>query len=282
MATDAPALEGAFRSPRNLAAEVKGSIHDDATASKLGFKGGTVAGSIHMDQFAPLLVEAFGERWFETGDISLYFTQATTDGEAVRAVVEPGEDRARLSMFNEAGDLICKGTASIRAPDAGSDLIKRFREQEPAAEGRLRILAEMRVGDEHRDLPLRISRESLNRSLETITENLPAYADGGVLPPSHAVRLAHLTRGTVMGRSAQPHVGLFGGLEVRHFKGPLRADVDYVGRTRILKFTESPRTENVWYEVTFADPATGADVGQVLYLLRIMKNSSPLWAEAAA
>ena len=45
-----------FRKPRNSAAEVKGSIHDDATASKLGFRGGTVAGSIHMDQFVPGLL----------------------------------------------------------------------------------------------------------------------------------------------------------------------------------------------------------------------------------
>ena len=51
--TDAPSRSNSwtseFRQPRNSAAEVKGSIHDDATASKLGFRGGTVAGSIHMD-----------------------------------------------------------------------------------------------------------------------------------------------------------------------------------------------------------------------------------------
>ena len=52
---------GEFRKPRNSAAEVKGSIHDDATASKLGFKGGTVAGSIHMDQFVPGLLELYGD-----------------------------------------------------------------------------------------------------------------------------------------------------------------------------------------------------------------------------
>ena len=60
--TDAyPVWTSEFRSPRNSAAEVKGSIHDDATASKLGFRGGTVAGSIHMDQFVPGLLEIYGE-----------------------------------------------------------------------------------------------------------------------------------------------------------------------------------------------------------------------------
>jgi hypothetical protein len=65
---------GPFRSPRNSAAEVKGSIHDDATATKLGFRGGTVAGSIHMDQFVPRLLELYGDAWLQTGGLSLYFT----------------------------------------------------------------------------------------------------------------------------------------------------------------------------------------------------------------
>jgi hypothetical protein len=42
-------ITGPVRSPRNLAATITGSIHDDATATSLGFRGGTVAGSVHMD-----------------------------------------------------------------------------------------------------------------------------------------------------------------------------------------------------------------------------------------
>jgi hypothetical protein len=80
-------LAGPFRRPRNTAADVRGSIHDDATAKDLGFRGGTVAGSIHMEQFPPVLVRAFGERWFETGSLSTYFRNVTTDGEPVRAFV---------------------------------------------------------------------------------------------------------------------------------------------------------------------------------------------------
>src|ERR1051325_5562373 len=96
-----------FRKPRNSAAEVKGSIHDDATASKLGFKGGTVAGSLHMDQFIPQLLQTYGEDWLRRGNISLYFRQATVDLEAVRCLtrLDPGAPQARLRMENEAGDL---------------------------------------------------------------------------------------------------------------------------------------------------------------------------------
>ena len=77
-------LVGPLREPRNLAANVAGSIHDDSQAQKLGFRGGTVAGSIHMEQFPPLLLRAFGERWFETGSALLLLPQRH-DGPRARA-----------------------------------------------------------------------------------------------------------------------------------------------------------------------------------------------------
>ena len=268
---------GDFRSPRNMAQEVKGSIHDDATASKLGFRGGTVAGSIHMDQFVPGLLALYGDAWFETGSMSLYFTQATVDAEKVRATVEPGAERARLTMHNEAGALICEGTATL-GRDPRSELARRIEAQTPAEPDALRILKDMKIGDEHHGLPVRIEPEVLAKALETLTEPLPAYRDGKVLPPSHLVRLAHITRGEVLKNSAKPAVGLFGALEVEQFAGALRAGVDYLAATRVLKLTESPKTENVWYEVIFTDAKGGPDLGRVLYLLRFLKGSSPLWA----
>jgi hypothetical protein len=276
--TDAtPAWTGEFRRPRNSAAEVKGSIHDDATASKLGFKGGTVAGSIHMDQFVPGLLEIYGDRWLESGTISLYFTQATVDSEAVRATIEPGEDHARLTMHNEAGAQICEGTASL-GHDQHSELARRLETQTPSEPGALRILKDMRVGDEAFDLPVRIEPEALAAYLERITEAIPAYPRENLLPPAQVVHLAHMTRKAVMAKVAQPSVGLFGALEIEQFAGPLKAGVDYLARTKVLKFSESPKTENVWYEVIFTADEGGPDLARVLYLLRFMKGSSPLWA----
>ncbi|HEY8004771.1 MAG TPA: hypothetical protein VIE16_11115 [Phenylobacterium sp.] len=270
---------GEFRKPRNSAAQAKGSIHDDATASKLGFKGGTVAGSIHMDQFVPGLVELYGERWFETGAMSLYFTQATVDAEAVRATIEAGEDHARLTMHNEDGAQICEGTACL-GRDPRSELARRLEAQTPTEPAALRILKAMAIGEEHRDLPVRVEPDHLAAYLERITEPMAAYRDDRVLPPAQVVHLAHMTRKAVLAKAAQPSVGLFGALEVEQFAGPLRAGVDYLARTKVLKFSESPRTENVWYEVIFTDKAGGPDLGRVLYLLRFMKGSSPLWAQA--
>jgi hypothetical protein len=256
---------------------IVGSIHNDATASKLGFKGGTVPGSVHMDQFVPTILKTYGDAWFERGDISTYFTQATVDNEAVRAELAPGDERARLTMFNEPGAVILEGTASLAAPDPQSELLKRMEMQEPAAAGRLRILGEIKVGDETRDLIVQVPIEHLKRTLDNITETVPAYAEDHILPPSQVVHLAHLTRTSAMAKQKRA-VGLFGALQVQHLRGPFRAGVDYRARTRILKLTESPRTENAWYEVIFRDLKQAEDVGSVLYCLRFMKGSSPLWA----
>src|SRR5689334_5997616 len=173
---DALVWTSEFRKPRNSAAEVKGSIHDDATASKLGFRGGTVAGSIHMDQFVPGLIKLYGDAWFETGGLSLYFTKATVDAEAVQATVEAGAERARLTMHDVPGDQICEGTASL-GPDPQSELARRIVAQTPAAPGTLRILAALQVGDECRDIPVRVEGDDLLKSLETLTEPLAIYRD---------------------------------------------------------------------------------------------------------
>ncbi|HWE99198.1 MAG TPA: hypothetical protein VG248_05325 [Caulobacteraceae bacterium] len=278
-AAPAAELRGPFRTPRNAFQQAKGSIHNDAIASKLGFKGGTVPGSVHMDQFVPLLLQIHGEAWWRRGDISLYFTQATVDAEDVRAVVAPGEQRARLSMFNAAEALICRGTASARAPDSLSEVSRMVVDQRPAARENLRILAAISPGEETAGIPLRLETAKLDEALERLTEPLDLYRREHVLPPSHVVGLAHQARSGALAK-AGPGVGLFGALEVRHYQGPLHAGVDYVGRTKLLKLTESPKTESAWYDVVVSDPASGRDLACVSFMIRFMKASSPLWTDA--
>ena len=65
-------VTGPVREPRNSSIRAgAGSIHDDATAQKLGPRGGTVAGSLHMEQFPPLLVETLGDGWHHSGSMSI-------------------------------------------------------------------------------------------------------------------------------------------------------------------------------------------------------------------
>src|SRR5580692_1178912 len=172
IATETADVVGEFRSPHNSAQQSRGSIHDDATASKLGFKGGTVAGSIHMDQFVPLALKLYGEDWWKRGNMSFYFRQATVDREAVRAFARAGDPHARLWMENEAGALIAEGTASCLGHDEGTAVENLMNGQDKAG-ANLRILKNVKIGDEVTGLDVTATREALDQRLENITEPLP-------------------------------------------------------------------------------------------------------------
>ncbi len=276
---DTADIVGAFRSPHNSAQSSKGSIHDDATASKLGFRGGTVAGSLHMDQFVPLALELYGEDWWKSGNLSFYFRQATVDRESVRALGQAGEPHARLWMENEAGALIADGTASCRGRDSDTAVERLMAGQAKADPAGLRILSKAKVGDEVTGLDVTVSAASLERRLENITERLPVYeGDKAVLPPSMAVALYRGSAQEKLYKTDGPAVGLFGAIELQSIKGPIRADTPYKVRAKILALSESPKTENVWYRAWAADPETGEDLHSMLMYLRYMKASSKLWA----
>jgi len=73
----ADALAGPWRQPHQMlntqVYDSHASIHDDATAQKLGFQGGTIEGPTHFSQFAPLCERLWGKAWFETGCISAHY-----------------------------------------------------------------------------------------------------------------------------------------------------------------------------------------------------------------
>jgi len=280
LASEAADVVGPFRSPHNSAAQQRGSIHDDATASKLGFRGGTVAGSLHMDQFAPLVKQLYGEGWWKQGNMSFYFRQATVDREAVRALAHPGEPHARLWMQNEAGALIAEGTASCQGHDEGTAVENLMHGQSHSDPAGLRILKNLKVGDEVTGLEVTMTREALDHRLETITERLPEYeGEAAILPPSMVV---HLFRGSAqekLYKTDGPAVGLFGAIEIQSINGPARAETPYLVRAKVLALSESPKTENVWYRAWAADPKTGEDVASMLMYLRYMKGSSKHYAD---
>ena len=49
-------LIGQWRRPVNQYQQSKNSIHEDSTAQRLGLRGGTVAGTVHLELFPPLLL----------------------------------------------------------------------------------------------------------------------------------------------------------------------------------------------------------------------------------
>jgi hypothetical protein len=277
-------LVGPLRRPRNLASTQRGSIHDDATAQKLGFRGGTVAGSIHMEQFPPLLVRAFGARWFETGSLSTYFRNATTDGEPVRAFVGvPGDGasdaQVPVRMERDDGTLVLEGSASVGMPDEPSMIARKL--AEPREDGELRILGDIKPGTELTPVRARLRRTDIERRLGVMTEPMEWYEGdspwgGAVANPGLVVHLMTQIQPSMRLRRGGS-VGLYGGIEVRHVRGPVFVEHDYEIAGTVLGVGQTPKTEYVWYEARALDAADGAHVATMTMMLRFMKASSELW-----
>eukprot|EP00438_Fugacium_kawagutii_P036128 Skav236847 [mRNA] locus=scaffold1027:253413:258249:+ [translate_table: standard] len=129
-----PCLVGAWRRPPNdlQEQEVGGghkAIHDDATAAKVGLKLAPIHGTVHWSQLTPLLLEAFGPAWFETGSISVHFVNMVGHLQPVRAFLEISDKNQRKvwmeHMDGRAPQLLftrhASGTETLDLEDARID-----------------------------------------------------------------------------------------------------------------------------------------------------------------
>lgn len=278
-------LASDLHAARNGSADAAGSIHDDVTAAKLGFRGGTVAGSIHMDQFPPVLLRIFGPRFFEDGALSLYFLNATIDREAVCAFVEEPTDGAtqtRVFMKREDGLDVCEGSASLG--DASRSAL-RTRDLRPCDPAQLRILGALRPGMSLGETKVRLGPE---RQLERIAAGLCSgpldwYTGtspwgGAIASPSAAVELLWAPPMKALGAHIGKVVGLFGAIEIAHLAGPIFLDAHYTVTAEVAAVGQSPKTEYLWFDARASD-ADGRGVASMRMLLRFMKASSPLYDE---
>jgi len=282
-------ITGPLRRSVNNSATAKGSIHDDATASKLGFRGGTVAGSIHLELFPPLAVHAFGQRWFERGTISMYFLNATTDREAVRGYLkEPTAGAADAQVdawvLREDGMQVAQGTVAVGNPGAPTALQARPLDRfEP---GDLRLLSGIEPGRKFE--PVRVST-SLDQQLErskVTTEPMDWYTGaspwgGPIVMPAPLVQMLYAKSVQSLRGNIGQAVGLFGAIELRFINGPVMVGQEYTCTGEVIAVGQSPKTEHMWFE-TGLDDDSGRRIAEMRMLLRWMKASSPLYPELRA
>ena len=279
------AVAGPIRSPRNIEQSLPNSIHNDAVAQKLGLRGGTVAGSLHMEQFPPLLISEFGEQWWSKGGLSLYFKYATTDREPVQCFAAHSDRRKdgeqqRVWMDTEEGRRVAEGTAWTGRTPTPTPLAERIASVPPPQD--LRIFRDFGVGKEMDGIPVRIEQEVLARRLAVIVEPLDKYVEPDrygerVLPPSMLVQALTTYHTTMLQGWPNLGVGLYGAIEIEHLAGPCFVEHDYEVRGKVLAVGETPKTEYIWYESVLSEPSGGEDRVRMLMMLRFMKDSSPAW-----
>lgn len=276
------AITGEWRRPVNTAAHQKGGIHDDDTATDLGFRGGTVAGAIHMEQFPPLLLEMFGADFWQTGTLSMYFRSATVDREPVRCLTTEPERvgnirRTNVWMEKEDGTIVASGTASCGGHDEKSELRRKLESIRPISE--LRILKNLKVGARCEDQRCFVENSFLDAQLGVITEPLSCYKtsnefSGRVLPVTQVVRAFDPPEVALITEVEPPFVGLYGAIEIEFINGPVLAETEYKGCGEIVGLSDSPQTEILWRDSILM---TDKPIARMLKMDRLMKNSSPRW-----
>ena len=265
----------------------EGSIHDDATASKLGFRGGTVAGDVHMNQFPPVLIQLFGNEWFERGHLSLDFKNATVDLEKVQVFAESpeaGEHQINVWMEREDGLLVCRGTAGVGPRDQAALQTKDLRACDP---GELRVLNNLHPGLSLGTYDVFTSADKQFQRYDTnvISDPLSWYRESspwGDVVAAPCTILEFLWAYPMQGMRPLigDAVGLFGAIEIGFEHGPFIMNRHYRIESEVVCVGQSPKTEFVWYD-TRAVNESGETVATMRMQSRIMKDSSPAYQNQA-
>lgn len=281
-------ITGPFRTPRQMLADQEydghASVHDEATADKLGLAGAPIEGPTHFSQFDPLGVAMWGAQWYEHGCISSHFENMVIEGEQVQAIaMRTGASSARVTAAKSDGSSVLSGSMTLGPDHPLTELDQRLSALKDP--GELFIVDQLTIGE--KSTPRRVSMSfdennghlypfSLNDKLASITEMSPWYREESpwgrpIIPTEMVSVLAHKAGG--VGTVRGPAVGLFIDLEVRMVNGPLFVGDEYELVHEIVGLGQSRRVESWWTKTVISDPATQSVVATVLLHQGVFKAS---------
>ncbi|WP_353397003.1 hypothetical protein [Hydrogenophaga sp. 5NK40-0174] len=303
----AAALCGPLRQPRQMLADQTYdghlSIHDDKTAGDLGLKAGPIEGPTHFSQFDPLMVQLFGNEWFQTGCISAHYQNMVVEGEEVRAFVQPPKGSERIVHIwaeKRDGTPVLKGTASVGsdACDDQHEIPQRIAKLRPNKG--LVINRDLTVGQkgaEAETITMGFDQHmgdyypfTLSQKLKAITEPSPWYTPEGAAssPWGKAIipmEMISVLLGSTIKRAGfsgrGPAVGLFAGQQIRLVNGPLFVGQAYELEREIIALSESARTESCWVRTRVIHGDTKALAAEMILNSATLKHSYAAYEQEA-
>ncbi|MDP3737180.1 MAG: hypothetical protein Q8R02_07315 [Hyphomonadaceae bacterium] len=281
-------LRGPLRKPAQMLQEQEygghASVHDDATAEKLGLRGAPIEGPTHFSLYPPLMERIWGKDWFERGCISAHYQNMVVEGEETQAFVEwpePGAMTTKAWVVKGDGTPVHEASASI---GPGETLLeKRLKELRPP--GKLVIMQDLKVGMKiEEDKPIRMDPDqnmgalypfSLSEKLAKITENSPWYSDpksspwGRAIIPLEMISVLAQYSSRTSGKESAfptrgPALGLFVDQQIRVIDSPLFVSEDYLVSREIVALSESKRVENCWVRTKLFDRTGKRPVAEML------------------
>mmetsp|Transcript_19286 Transcript_19286/g.54483 ORF Transcript_19286/g.54483 Transcript_19286/m.54483 type:complete len:345 (+) Transcript_19286:65-1099(+) len=319
------ALAGEWRRPHNdlQQQEVGGghkAIHDDATAAEAGFAAAPIHGTVHWSQFTPLLLQAFGPAWFETGSISVHFANIVGHLQPVRAFVGrpvAGKAAQQVDIWMEHmdGRVVLEGTAGVGLkPGEATTMVQSKIAGIKPVKGNL-VLVRHPVGTTSlNEETAKIEHDSrigplfpftLKKKLEIITEFHPWFTkEGGskspwgraVLPPESLNQIMLGMCGTKVGArwpaveadrwlhqamAGRTPVGFFGGCEVIIHSGPVFVDEEYKITRELVGKGEISKAEFRWMRTLLRD-RSGKLVAEMTLQDMMLKSSVKGYKELRA
>lgn len=295
-------LIGPLRAPRQMLAAQKyddhTSIHDNETAQKFGFQGGTIEGPTHFSQFVPLCVALWGSRWLAEGSLSAHYRNACFEGENVRAFVTKPQGEATqttIRMEREDGTEILRGTAAVGGNNPPSALEQRIGELK--APQTCVILRDVHVGMRTQRIAVRMDASqnmgalypfSLAQKLAAITEPSPWYTaesaasspfKRAIIPMEMVSVLLNYSGDAAALPVRKPVVGLFADQEIRMHRGPLFVGEPYEMEREVVALSGSRRTESLWIRTRVFQPGREDVLATMLLNAAYMKDSFPGYEE---
>ena len=259
-----------------------GSIHDSKVAEKVGMRGGVVAGIVHLDLFPKVMSNTFGQKWFKTGTLSMFYTYAILHGEELRAIIEVPPRNAddflgEARLESKDDHLVAKGTVSIGNPKEKSYLQAQDIKSSPKEERR--IYKDLEIGYEPPPRDVLIESSALIKGAEFREDSMDWHIGespwgGAIVPPSRTFGMMQISPPfTAQG------VGFYGATEIHYINGPVKADFQYETRGKIIAVGVTGKTEYYWFDSQLFEKESGALVAELRHMTRSMKAGSPLYPE---
>ena len=171
----------------NTAHDSDNKIHDDATARRFGFGGGLVPGVDVYGYMTHVPVARWGRAWLEHGTAECRFFKPVYDGET--ATVTAGESAGELEIVVEShGERCATGRAALPAVPPTPPALDSYRKIAQRAERPPADEASLAVGTWLGLDPYPITPELAAQHRADLRENLPLYAEEGLIHPAMILR----------------------------------------------------------------------------------------------
>jgi hypothetical protein len=171
----------------NTAKASENKIHDDATAQRLGFRGGFVGGVNVYGYMSHQPLQRWGSAWLERGTGEAKFSKPVYEDAIAEVTAVEDEDGLGLTVHSQ-GVLCATGRAALPADLPPPPALADFQSVAPRAHRANADEASLAVNDWLGMIPLSITAEQHAQDLRDIRETDPIYEREKIVHPATLLR----------------------------------------------------------------------------------------------